>query len=272
MTQAGGVYVEYEARMGKLDGQMRQVERKFGDSAKRLDKISKQIDPMAGLAKAVFHAEKLKGAVAGVSIPLLLLKGDMAALDQTVRRLPFGFGELAGMTMDAYRALSGSAAAAERMRKSVAAAAEHRAFLQKLIDAAEVAGLEGPARQRAIIRQQTRDAARDRLSKSPTEAPEATFLERLELISAGIERTIFGDISTARNAERRVQERIRQRGGDLGTGRLKRQIDALGADQTRRLGDVAKGGSAGEVGPAMLKALQSIDGKLGAGVPVSAGR
>lgn len=77
-----------------------------------------------GGARLLLRAEALKGVISGIGIVMGAIKGDAEALELSVRRLPFGFGEVAGTAIDLWRSLSGSAESAAAMEEAIKRSAD----------------------------------------------------------------------------------------------------------------------------------------------------
>jgi hypothetical protein len=118
--EVGEMFLKVTTDLKKLDGDMKAINKRIADGTDTANKQLKKLDGAATLGSAVLKAEGLKGAIAAAAVPMQILAGDAEGLEQTLRRLPFGLGEVVGMTLDIANNLSGANEASERLTKNVA--------------------------------------------------------------------------------------------------------------------------------------------------------
>lgn len=123
---------------------------------------------IGGLAKGVVTIGAIQAGVSTLHAGVAVLKGDWEGVEEIVRRLPAGIGQIVGGVIDLSRELDGSAARSERMAKAAKELADQTARWKIFASASEGAssGTQG-------VRWQTQHEAADPFGKIQLEREEA---------------------------------------------------------------------------------------------------
>lgn len=221
-TPVGSAAVDFRVEMGNLKRGLNQVEREVRQTAGKVDKAA-AIDAQslnsftrAGslLTKVFVHVEAIKGGLAVARVATAAWQGDIKGVEAGIRSLPFGLGEVGGLTFDLARQwglIEEATKKTERNVKGIAAGQKGLQALQR-----ELRLLEAPTsevrkrlefefefrdRRREIIEQGT---SRDLRDKQLDELKKIEVLERKQLEAqlkqaTGIER-LRNDIAAQRAA------------------------------------------------------------------------
>jgi len=156
--EVGKIRVSVETRLNKLEAGLRQAEKRVEKSASRMAESGRKAGAAFTdkLAKGFAMLAGIESAAKAVTAVSQAMRGDMEALDQTLRSIPAGIGPVIGALIDMHDELSGKNALEqfqEKEKKRNEILDKRIDILKKIRHETNLIGKEGAEKARLQVNQ-----------------------------------------------------------------------------------------------------------------------